>query len=139
MASLDPLFQKPKSLLIARNLLYVLLFFMFVSSLISEFYENQQTYSSSKGLIATILTFAFVIFIIVQIGFGKKWARTLAFIFFILSLLILPFYITILITKNLIQGLLNIAQLIVQGLSLIFLFNKSSNRWFDQIKAEVIH
>jgi len=133
----NPLLQKPKSIVIARTMLYVLLLIIFISSLISEFVENEQTYSSIKGLTATILTLAFVVFIIVQIGLRKKWARALNLILFILGILILPFYITDLLTMNLIQGLLNIIELIVHGLSLVFLFNKDSNKWFDQIKIKV--
>jgi predicted membrane protein len=60
MASSDPLFQKSKSIVIAKTMLYILFLLIFISSLISEFFENQQTYSSIKGIVATILTFVFV-------------------------------------------------------------------------------
>ena len=65
------------------------------------------------------------------IGFGKKWARILFLVLFVLLVLASEIFIPFLFRTNLALGFLFILQMLLQVLALVFLFSKSSNEWFN--------
>ena len=71
-----------------------------------------------------------------MIGLGKNWARI---VFLINCILELPFCAIVIIhilKTNLIIGLLNIVQLILQLMALIYLFRPPAANWFQPKKVE---
>jgi predicted membrane channel-forming protein YqfA (hemolysin III family) len=131
-----PLFHKPKSILAARNILYASIFLLILNSLISEFSTGLQNHTSLRGIGISIGT-AILLFIITRyIGLGHKWARAALLVFFIFEIAAFLFYISPVFQLSLLVGFLFVFQCLLHLLSLIFLFNSSSNSWFNRFPTE---
>jgi hypothetical protein len=131
-----PLFHKPNSIIAAKNILYATVFLDIISSSIGEFSAGMHNYSSVQGLASTILSIGLLVIIIREIGLGHKWARTLFLILFILEMLSMPFYISILFNASIVLGFLFILQVLLQIVALYFLFSKKSSNWFNRFKTD---
>jgi hypothetical protein len=128
------LFHKPKSIIAAKNILYACIFLAIVSSLVGEFSSGLLNYTSLQGLITSIVTFVVLFIIARNIGLGRKWARTLFLILFILWVLAMPMYATFIFRASLVLGFLLVLQSGLQIMALAFLFNNKSSLWFNGIK-----
>ncbi len=131
-----PLFHKPKSIVAAKNILYATVFLDIISSLIGEFSAGMHNYSSIRGLASTVISILLLLLIIREIGLGHKWARTLFLILFILAVIGMPFYISILFDASIVLGFLFILVVLLEILALYFLFSKSSSNWFNRFTDE---
>jgi hypothetical protein len=131
MIPAGPLFHKPKSIIAARNILYTTLF---LEALVFTLLQVIRTMPGdpdirvlfSDGLLLVLLYVA-----IRYIGFGKKWARILFLVLFILNILASKLFIPFLFKTNLPLGFLFILQMLLQILALVYLYSKSSNDWFN--------
>lgn len=75
-------------------------------------------------------TLAVLLFFTVMIGKRRNWARITFLVLFIIGV---PFSILQLLqslAKTPVSGLLGIAQVVLQFLALVFLFQKTSSEWF---------
>ena len=81
-------------------------------------------------LFVIIFTMAFLVFLTVMIGKGRNWARITYLVLTIvgLPLSVLPLYQSL--TKTPISGIIGTAQLVLQTIALIFLFQRASSEWF---------
>jgi hypothetical protein len=71
-----------------------------------------------------------------MIGKGRNWARITFLVLFIIGL---PFSVLPLLQSlavNLFSGLLGVAQMVIQVVALVFLFQKPSSDWFRMMKAK---
>ncbi len=78
-------------------------------------------------------SFLFLAFFIWKIGHGKNWARITYLVLFILGV---PFTIYNYLTTavSILSIILGIAGMILQIVSLVFLFEKKSSDWFKSMK-----
>jgi len=82
----------------------------------------------------SILVYAFQWFLYNNIGKGKNWARITNLVLFIIvigSVVLNGFSIIVL---NPITSILNLGQMVLQTIAVIFLFQKSANDWFIQVE-----
>jgi hypothetical protein len=130
----DPIFHKPKSIIAAKNILYATVFLGIINWVIGKLTTDLTGYSNSEGIIVTFLTLIVIFLLTKQIGYGKKWARTVFLILFILGIIIFPFAVVPLFKLNLLLGVLCVFQALLQILALKFLFTRESTHWFNTIR-----
>jgi hypothetical protein len=135
MNTADPIFHKPKSIIAAKNILYATIFLGLINSLIDRWTNRSSNISNTEGLIINLVTLLLMFFITVQIGLGKKWARTIFLILFILGIVLFPFAVIPVLKANILIGVLAIFSAILQIIALVFLFSKDSTHWFNAVKA----
>jgi len=136
--STDITIQKPKKVSYAINLLIASIIFGVVNTIITE----MTNYSSDNNLFMNILSIVLMMFFIYQMDRGKKWARTtilvvfiLGSFFFILGAIVFPqTLITIFKSSPFIVSLYLIIQIILQTISLIMIYSKTANEWFNSDK-----
>ena len=131
MTPAGPLFHKPKSILAARNILFASLFLGILVFILRHFILphpgqlNMLTLLSDGALL--LLLYVAIHFI----GFGKKWARLLFLVLFIVNLITSAIYIPFILKANIALGFLIILQMLLQILALVYLFSKNSRDWFN--------
>jgi hypothetical protein len=84
----------------------------------------------SNGILLVLLYVA-----IWYIGFGKKWARILFLILFVILVLGSKNFVPFLLKTNLALSFLFVLQMLLQILALVFLYSKSSNEWFNSFES----
>jgi hypothetical protein len=131
MIPAGPLFHKPKSIIAARNILYATLFLKTLVFIITQVILTALVQPKIGVLFSDIFLFVLLYVSIRYIGFGKKWARILFLVLFILSVLSLKIFVPFLFKTNLALGFLFVLQMLLQTLALFFLYSKSSNEWFN--------
>lgn len=134
MISSDPLLHKPKSIIAARNILYATIFLGIINMVISRMTMIAGNYSNSLGLIVPIVTLILIFILTRQIGFGRKWPRSVFLVLFTIGIVLFVFTIVPLFRANMVVGTLSIMQVILQILVLKFLFARESTNWFNSIQ-----
>ncbi len=71
-----------------------------------------------------------------MIGKGRNWARIVLLILFIIAMPVSAVPLWQSLSTNPISGLIGIARLAMEILSLIFLFQKPSSDWFREIRLQ---
>ena len=132
-----PLFHKPKSIIVAKNILYASLFFGIINWAISQWTTDLNNNSPVQGIIILIVTLLVVLVLIRQIAMGKKWGRVVLLILFVAGMLAFPWTLTVLFKASLLVGVLGIFQALLQIAALIFLFSKESTQWFNRVHTYV--
>ena len=87
-------------------------------------------------VLTIIVTFGIMIFLIVKISAGRNWARITMLVLFLIGL---PFSIPLVLQEfsaNFFVAILSIAQIILQAIALVFLFQQPSNAWFKYQKSK---
>ncbi len=131
----DPLFHKPKDIIAAKNILYATIFLGIINWVVGKMTTGLSSYSDSKEIIITILTLIIIFILTKQIGLGKKWARTVFLVLFILGIIVFPFAVIPLFKSNLLLGVLFVFQALLQMLALKFLFSRKSTHWFNMVRS----
>jgi hypothetical protein len=134
MIPAGPLFHKPRSILAARNILYTSLFLSVLGILLSEFSSTMPGPSNMRTLISNLTILPLLFIAVRYIGFGKKWARNLFLVLFIINAGASPIYVPFIFKENLVLGFLFILQMLLQILALVYLFSKNSSEWFNSFK-----
>ena len=141
----DITIQKPKKVSTAINLLIVSIVLGVVNFIIGEMtthiheVTNEiKNYSSDMGLVTSILSFAFMSFLIYNMNRRKKWARMIFLVivilgafFIILGALVYPQVLITMYTSRPDAGVLAIIVNILPIISLIMMYSKTSNEWFN--------
>jgi hypothetical protein len=139
MIPTGPLFHKPKSIIAARNILYSTLFLAIVAFLLVQFALNLPGYPNMKVILSNGSLIILLYVAIRYIGYGKKWARTMFLVLFILNAVASPIYASFIFKANLVLGFLFVLQMLLQILAIVYLFSKSSNVCFNSFdSAEVV-
>ncbi len=135
MIPAGPLFHKPKSIIAARNILYASLFLGVIGFLIREFITILPEPLHFPMLITNLIILLLLFIAIRYIGFGKKWARTLFLILFIINAGASPIYVPFIFKANLVLGFLFILQILLQILAIRYIYSKTSNEWFNSFDS----
>jgi hypothetical protein len=131
----DPLFHKPKSIVAAKNILYAMIFLGIINVVINEMTPGLGNASTIEGIVITGITLAVIFVLTRQIGMGRKWARTVFLVLFILGIIIFPFALGAVFRISLLLGILEVFEAVLQAIALIFLFSKDSTIWFNKIHS----
>jgi hypothetical protein len=121
--------ERPKKVQNAMTILYVTLGIGIVRAVI-EASANAQMAGVGFLIFITVLVFAAMVFLIGMIGRRRNWARITFLVLFLLGLLpsILPLIRSF--TLSPISGVLGLAQVVLQVMALVFLFQQESSVWF---------
>ncbi|WP_109830088.1 hypothetical protein [Reichenbachiella versicolor] len=127
----------PKSIHTAAMCLYISAVLGIINPIIIQ-RTHQINYSHTLLLLAAIL-FSSVLtsFFAYQISIGKNWARIIILILFTISLPPTLFFIPESLDQSIVIGLMLIAQPTIQLYSIILLFNKTSNDWYQYSNEEI--
>jgi hypothetical protein len=130
-----PLFHKPKSIIAARNILYASLFLGVLGLLIREYSIILPDLLHIRTLISNLIILLLLFIAVRYVGFGKKWARTLFLILFIINIAASPLYVPFIFKTSLVLGFLFILQILLQILALRYVYSKTSNEWFNSFDS----
>jgi hypothetical protein len=119
----------PKKVQNAVTILYVTLIIGIVRAVL-EASANAEMAGVGHLMFVTLVVFAVTVFLIAKIGRGRNWARITFLILFLLGLLpsILPLIRSFTISP--ISGVLGLAQVVLQIVAMVFLFQQESSAWF---------
>jgi hypothetical protein len=134
MNTADPIFHKPKSIIAAKNILYANIFLGLLNSVIQRWMGPSDAGMNLEALLISLVTLLLLVFLTRMIGLGKKWARTVLLILFILGVAVFSFVLIPMIKANILTGVLSIFSAILQVIALVFLFSRDSTHWFDAIE-----
>ena len=137
MLPANPLFNKPKSIIAAKNILYATMFLGIINWTITQWMTDLHSSAPVEGVIILIVTLLVIFILIKQIGFGRKWARIVLLVLFIAGLLIFPWTLSVLFKANLLIGIISLLQALMEIVALVFLFSKESTQWFNRVRATV--
>ena len=126
-----PLFHKPKSIIAARNILYTALFLEALVFILQQVIGDTPAHADIRVLFSNGILLLLLYIAIRYIGFGKKWARILFLVLFVMLVLASEMFVPFLFKTNLALGFLFVLQMLIQVLALVFLYSKSSNEWFN--------
>lgn len=136
MSNNEPLAQPPK-VGTAVKLLYATLGIGIIRSIIEA---SRLAEANSVGFVLLIIfsVFGSMWFLIYMIGKGRNWARIAFLIMFILGvpLSILPMIQSL--TYDPVSGILGLAQVVMQIIAMVLLFQGGSSAWFKVIKQSKI-
>jgi hypothetical protein len=130
-----PLFHKPTSIIAAMNILYAMLFLGIVNWAIGEWSMHLSPGDRVKRAIILVVTVIIIFGLIKMIGLGKKWARVVLLVLFVLGVLVLPRTLGPLFQFNLLVGVLAVFQALLQAVALVFLFLQVSTQWFNHVHS----
>ena len=130
--------RMPEKVTTAVNLLWVSLALGIVRGFL-EFSNtvkslSEQGISEIGYIIMIIVALAIFGFFIIMIGKGKNWARITYLVIFLVGVIFSVFSIFDAFSISFISGILSIAQIVLPIISLVFLFDKSSSKWFNSYK-----
>jgi hypothetical protein len=130
-----PLFHKPTSIIAAMNILYATLFLGIINWAIGRWGTNPPPSSPIEEAVVSLITLGIIFSLIKLIGSGKKWARVVLLVLFVLGILIFPLTLGPIFKFNLLVGVLTIFQALLQAVALIFLFLQASTQWFNKVHS----
>lgn len=126
-----PAFHKPKSFIAAKNLLYASLFISAIDIFLRDSSLGLANNGGVQALLLTIAGYVIVIFLIKQMSFCRKWARTILLVFFVLIFVFYLFTMKTYVAVSFYEEALLVLQFILQILALIFLYRQECNTWFN--------
>ena len=135
MIPAGPLFHKPKSIIAARNILYTALFLEALVFILQQVIRDTPAHTDNRVIFSNGILLVLLFVAIRYIGFGKKWARILFLVLFVMIVLASEIFVPFLFKTNLALGFLFILQMLLQVLALVFLYSKSSNEWFNSFDS----
>ena len=134
MNTSDPIFHKPKSILAAKNILYANIFLGLLNSVLQRWMGPSDVRMNMEGVVISLVTLLLLVFLTRMIGAGKKWARTVLLVLFILGVAAYGFALMPMIRANILTGVLSIFSAILQVIALVFLFSRDSTHWFNFVE-----
>jgi hypothetical protein len=133
MLPASPLFHKPASIVAAKNILYASLFVSLINWTIAHFTTDPHLMTPAQQMAELVLTLLIVFALTKLITMGKKWARTVLLVFFLLSMAAAALALPAILRANILLGVLGLLLAILQVLALYYLFARTSTQWFDHV------
>ena len=130
-----PLFHKPSSIIAAINILYASLFLCVINWVIGQWGTGVHTALTVQAVLGLLVTMVIIFGLIKMIGLGKKWARVVLLVLFVLGMLVFPWTLGPLFKSNLLVGVLSAFQAVLQVVALVFLFSPASTQWFNHVHS----
>ena len=121
--------ERPKKVQNAVTILYVTLGIGIVRA-VMEASANAEMAGVGFLMFVTLVVFAVMVFLIAMIGRGRNWARITLLVFFLLGLPLSILPVIRSFTNSPISGVLGLAQVILQIVAIVFLFQQEASAWF---------
>ncbi len=131
-----PLFHKPQSIVAAKNILYAVLFLTLINWAIGQWTTDLHRLAPVQSIVIVVVTVAIIFALIKSIGLGKKWARVVLLVLFIIGLAAFPWTLMALFSVSILVAVMSLLQAILQLIALIFLFSRESTLWFDRVEEK---
>lgn len=132
-----PLFHKPTSIVAAMNILYATLFLGVINWAVGQWGTAVHPASPVEGVVILLVTLGLMFWLIKMIGQGKKWARVVLLVLFVLGILVYPLTLMAIFKSNLLLGVLSVFQALLQIVALVYLFSPASTQWFNHVHSFV--
>lgn len=124
------LFHKPASIIAAKNIVYAVIFLGILNTLLNRLTGDPSSFWGTRELFIAGFIFIVLFLLSHQIGLGRKWARTVLLILFVLSIVLFPITYMPLLKANMLVGTISMFGAVLLILAFVFLFSKKSNHWF---------
>lgn len=131
-----PLFHKPASIIAATKILYAGIFLSFLTWTLGWWTTTLFAPAPTQSVVIVVATVGIMFFLIKYIGHGKKWARVVLLIFFLLGLVIYPWTFVAMLKASMLVAVLSLLQTALQIIALYFLFSRPSTQWFDRVQEK---
>jgi len=130
--SFEPREGIPLSISKAAKALYISVAIGVISPIILQFTTELGNLYKLFNLAVILISTAIAAFFAYQIGLGKKWARTVVLIVFVIGLLPAPVILPDSFSISPLIGLLSLAQILIPGYALLLLFKREARAWYAQ-------
>ncbi len=130
-----PLFHKPSSIIAAINILYASLFLCVINWAIGQWATDVHPVSMVMTVTVLLVTMGIIFGLIKMIGLGKKWARVVLLVLFVLDILSFLWMLGAIFQSSLLVGVMSVFQSLLQAVALIFLFSRASTEWFNHVHS----
>jgi hypothetical protein len=131
-----PLFHKPSSIVAAKNILYAQLFLGMLTWAIGWWTTNINASAPAQSIVILVVTVGIMFFLIKCIGLGRKWARVVLLVLFLLGLAVYPWTFMALLKASMLVGVLSLLQTILEIVALLYLFSRDSTQWFNRVQEK---
>jgi hypothetical protein len=132
----SPLFHKPASIVAAKNILYAVLFLSILNWALGWWTTTMYDPAPAQSIVILVVTVGITFALIKCIGLGKKWARVVLLVLFLLGLVVYPWAFAALLKANIVVAVLSLLVTTLQFIALYFLFSRASTQWFDRVREK---
>jgi hypothetical protein len=132
----SPLFHKPASIVAAKNILYADLFLGILSWAIGRWTTTMYALAPIESIAILIVMVGIIFGLIKCIGLGRKWARVVLLVIFLLGLVAYPWTFAGMLKASILIAVLSLLQAILQAIALYYLFSRTSTEWFNKVQEK---
>jgi hypothetical protein len=132
----SPLFHKPGSIVAANNILYAGLFLDILTWALGRWTTTMYTAAPAQSIVILVVTVGITYAMIKCIGLGRKWARVVLLVLFLLGLVVYPWTFVALLNASMVVAVLSLLLVILQIIALYFLFSRASTQWFNRVREK---
>ena len=129
----SPLFHKPASIVAAKNILYADLFLGILTWAIGRWTTTMYALAPIESIVILLVTVGIMFGLIKCIGLGRKWARVVLLVLFLLGLVAYPWMFSGMLKASILIAALSLLQTILQAVALYYLFSRTSSEWFNRV------
>jgi hypothetical protein len=127
--------ERPKSITLAVNLLWLTLAIGPIK-LLFGLSNTPQHVSIAFVLLILALTIAILVWINLKISAGRNWARMTLLVFFVIGMVPVMFQLPAEFSRSIVNGMLSLLQIGLQGFSLYLMFSNPGKDWFNNKNAK---
>jgi hypothetical protein len=132
----SPLFHKPASIVAAKNILYADLFLGILTWAIGRWTTTMYALAPVESIVILLVTVGIMFGLIKCIGLGRKWARVVLLVLFLLGLIAYPWTFAGMLKASMLVAVLSLLQAILQAVALYYLFSRTSTEWFNKVQEK---
>ncbi len=89
-----------------------------------------------ESIVVLIVTVGIIFGLIKCIGLGRKWARVVLLVLFLLGLVVYPWTLAGMLKASILVATLSLLQTILQAIALYYLFSRSGTEWFNRVQEK---
>jgi hypothetical protein len=131
-----PIFHKPASIIAATKILYSGIFLSFLNWMLGWWTTTLFVPAPTQSVVVVVGTVGIMFAMIKSIGLGRKWARVVLLVFFLLGLVAYAWIFGALLKASILVAVLSLLQAILLAIALYYLFSRASTQWFDRVQEK---
>jgi hypothetical protein len=131
-----PLFHKPASIIAAIKILYAGIFLSFLNWALGWWTTTLFAPAPTQSVVILIVTVGIMFALIKNIGLGRKWARVVFLILFLLGAVAYSWTFVALLNASMLVAVLSLLQAILLIIALYYLFSRASTQWFNRVQEK---
>jgi hypothetical protein len=132
----SPLFHKPASIVAAINILYAGLFLSILNWALGWWTTTIFDAAPAQSIVTLVVTVGITFALIKCIGLGRKWARVVLLVLFLLGLVVYAWAFAALLKASIVAAVLSLLLTSLQIIALYFLFSRASTQWFNRVREK---